>query len=207
VWREAKPGAAWQIIAGKMDPRSGEPIARQGERGSALPQSAPAAGFAFDRSVHVIGQRADSSLILVDGPVVWSLRGGTLTQIYHDPSWHPMTVTDQRGFPGTVASDGTVVLGTDDGGWGRYFRINDHFDFLAPQHQYVLHEKSAHWDVVAAAVGVVDQLSHAKLPSGTSVSALGIPVPLPISMVVRPGMLVLSDPYNCNYALAVGLPR
>jgi hypothetical protein len=121
----------------------------------------------------------------------------------------PASIAGVTGDPRELAV-GTIV---SDGGDGFFYRVGDpspdgnQIGPAVATHNYVLHQQGGHWSVVAASHGSVNQQTAAKWPSSGQVAATAIPVQLPVSMAVLPGMLVLSDGLDCNYALAIGLPR
>jgi hypothetical protein len=259
ITRQPQPGKPWVSIAGRGCTDNCRTV------GNPVPASAPADQVTFSRALNLIGETADSTLMISDGDVVWSLSHGTLTRKYvapagsrissdnsfvgstspdghiaftapsprggttNGPAWRfllrdtqtisPSGVATPVSVPSSIAGvagdpRGLVVVNIiSDGGSGFFYRVGDPYpgpnepNPAAPTHSYVLHQVGDKWSVVAAANGSIDQQTAAKWTASETVDATAIPVQLPTSMAVVPGMLVLSDGVGCDYALAVGLPH
>jgi hypothetical protein len=74
-----------------------------------VPESMPSAS-ALTAHTAPIGERRDGSLIVIDGPVVWSLHGGTLNRIYQWPGKATENAHTPLGMVGAVTADDTAYI-------------------------------------------------------------------------------------------------
>lgn len=99
---ERVSGGRLTVIAGA----AGRPRAL----GTPVPASAPAAGFHFATGGPVpLAARADGSLLIADTDVVWSLKDGRLTRLYHLPAARTKAGDTLAAF-GAVDRSGTVYV-------------------------------------------------------------------------------------------------
>ncbi|UXY29170.1 hypothetical protein [Streptomyces sp. HUAS TT20] len=94
------------------------------------PKSAVAAGFRFgDYDVAPLGVRADGSLILLDGDVVWALANGRLTRVYEVPA-ADRKARELDGYP-KAAVDGKGTVYVTSGPRGSSARFSNIADIVA----------------------------------------------------------------------------
>lgn len=131
------------------------------------------------------------------------------------PDGHVAALDVPASIPGVVGDPRELAVGTiiGDGDGGLLYRVGDpklnkNEDYSGVvTNNYVVREQGGRWSVLAAAHGSENQQAAAKWPSSGTTAATTIPVQLPVSMAVLPGMLIMSDGLDCNYALAIGLPH
>jgi hypothetical protein len=88
------------------------PLAGNGTiRGAAAPvASTMPAASALTVHTAPIGERQDGSLVIIDGPVVWSLHGGMLRRIYQWPGKVTEDTRTPLGLIGAVTADDTAYI-------------------------------------------------------------------------------------------------
>lgn len=128
----------------------------------------------------------------------------------------PAMIPGVPGDPGHLAVSDIV----SDGSGGFYIRAGEApVEAIQPNvprptpldgsatHQYVLHVRDGKWNVVAESNVSILTLVNGKMSRTKPVDALKIPIFLPGTIAVLPGMLVLTDTNAGGYAMAVGIPR